>query len=298
MGARALWKAQLQLDELSLPVKLYSAVQDRNVHFHLLHKPDHERVHERMRRATDGEVVELRDTRTGYALETGELLLLEPKERASLAPPASRAIRVLHCAPRTSLPMAAFARPYWLGPDGADATYFALAGALGGRLAICEWVLRGKHHHGALSAKDGYLMLLELHSADEWLDPGALKLPSGPDLDARELSLAEQLIHGLDADFDHAAFHDEYRERVQELIERKARGEQAPRARETRAPARAGSLLSALSASVRGLAKRPAAETPARAARPARAGKRHAAARPHGGPATQRRRRSKERQHA
>lgn len=279
MGARALWKAQLQLEALKVPVKLYSAVQDRNIHFHLLHASDHERVHERMRRTSDGAVVELRDTRTGYALETGERVLLEPKERASLAPTAARDIRVLHCTPRSALPMAAFSRPYWLGPDGdaADTSYFALAQALGDRLAICEWVLRGKHHFGALSAREGYLMLIELHSADEWLDASELSLPGGPALDARELSLAEQLIHGLDAAFDHATFHDEYRERVHELIERKARGEKAPRAREPRAPARAGSLLSALSASVRGLEKRPA-EHPDSKRKP--------------------RRRSKERQHA
>ena len=69
--------------------------------------------------------------------------------------------------------MAAFSRPYWLGPDGGDAvaeSYFALADALGDRMAVCEWVLRGKHHFGAITEQDGYLMLVELHSADEWLD--------------------------------------------------------------------------------------------------------------------------------
>jgi len=289
MPARALWKAQVQLDKVSLPVRMYSAVQDRNVHFNLLHAKDHQRVHERMRRVSDGEIVEMKDTRTGYALETGELVLLEPKERSALAPKASRDIRVLHCAPRSALPMAAFARPYYLGPDGdEDELYFALADALGDRLAICEWVLRNKHHHGALTAKDGYLMLIELHSADEWIDVSELELPGGPDLEERELALAEQLIRGLDAPFEHDTFHDDYRERVHDLIERKARGEKAPRARESREPERSTSLLSALSASVKGLQKAGAREegaagagtSRARAAKGERAHKRHSAARP------------------
>ena len=306
MTARALWKAQLQLDKVNLPVRLYSAVQDRNIHFNMLHAKDHQRVHERMRRASDGEIVDSKSTRSGYALETGELVLLEPKERADLAPKPSREIRVLHCAPRSSLPMAAFSRPYYLGPDGRDEIgelYFALADALGDRLAICEWVLRGKHHYGALTTKDGYLMLIELHSADEWLDFAELELPSGPNLEARELALAEQLIHGLDAPFEHDSFHDEYRERVRELIERKARGEKAPRARAPREPERQSSLLSALSASVKGLAKTSANDAPGTRTRrrkntPDHPRKRHSAARPRRAQAPQPRRRSKERQHA
>lgn len=263
MAARALWKAQIQLNKISLPVRLYSALEDKNVHFHLLHAKGHQRIHERMRKVSDGEVVDSHDTRTGYALETGELVLLEPDERASLAPKPSRDIRVLHCVPRSALPMAAFARPYWLGPDGGDDVteqYFALAQALGERLAVCEWVLRGKHHFGAVSEHDGYLTLVELHSADEWLDVSALELPSTGHFEARELALAEQLIQGLDAPFDHASFHDEYRESVQELIAQKARGKKVPRARPPKAAAPTSSLLEALSSSVKSLSS-PAADS-------------------------------------
>jgi len=300
MAARALWKAQLQLEKVSLPVRLYSAAQDRNVHFHMLHAEDHQRIQERMRRASDGEVVDSHGARTGYATDTGEIVLLEPKERTALAPKPSRDIRVLHCAPRTVLPMAAFARPYWLGPDGKGETierYFALADALGDRLAICEWVLRGKHHHGALTARDGYLMLVELHSADEWSDVDALELPSAGQFDARELALAEQLIHGLEAAFDHASFHDEYRERVHELIELKARGKSVPRAAAPKAAPRTKSLLEALSSSVKGLARAPAADSGKKPAAKS-ASKRQTAKRPRRAKPAQPRRRSREQQHA
>ncbi|MET0389052.1 MAG: Ku protein [Polyangiales bacterium] len=256
MAARALWKAVLKIGRTPIPVRLYSAVQDRDTHFHMLHGKDQERVHERMRRADNNEIVEHADARSGYVLDSGETVLLAKDEIKKLAPEPSRDIALVHCAHRDDIPMAAFARPYWLGPDGDSAAYFALAEALTklDRVAVSEWVLRGKHHYGALSARDGYLMLVELRSADQWLDSKGLQTPDGPAESSREVAMAEQLIEGLDGTFDHASFHDSYREEVQKLVEAKAKGRKLPKQRAPRkAPER--SLGDALTASLAALKK-------------------------------------------
>jgi DNA end-binding protein Ku len=255
MAPRALWKAQLRVQDLSVPVRLYTAVRDQHVHFHLLHAKDHARVHERMINPTTEQVLESDDTRWGYTLDDGEVAVLTGAERKSLAPKPNRDITIERCVPWDALPLAAYGRPYWLGPDGDQAGYAALVASLAAskQLAIAQWVMRGKHHFGALSTREGRLMLNDLRSADEWLDLSALELPEGRALDKRELAMAEQLLMALDGPFDHAAFHDEYRERVQALIDAKARGAKPARRRASQAKPATTGLTSALAASLRGL---------------------------------------------
>jgi DNA end-binding protein Ku len=255
MPARAIWKATLRLDRLSTAVRMYSAVRERDTHFHLLHATDHVRVREHLLEADTQQVVEADAVQRGYATESGEIVVLEQRDLRALSPKPSREIEILQCAPRDSLPLCAYARPYWLGPDGDAPSYFALSQALEAKaeLALCQWVMRGRQHVGALSSRDGALVLHDLHSADEWLDSSQLPKPEGRAANASELKMAEQLLSGLTGEFEHARFHDEQRERVQELIALKARGGKAPRRRVQHAKPATTSLATALSASLRGL---------------------------------------------
>jgi DNA end-binding protein Ku len=258
MAARAMWKAVLRLERVAIPVRMYPAVRDHDVHFHLLHAADKVRVRERLVDPEDGHEVKADQLRSGYAVNDGEFVVLEAKEVKALAPKASRDIDVLQVVPLDALPLSAYAHPYWLGPDGDAPAYRALAQSLAKQKqqAIAEWVMRGKHHFGALQAREGRLALIDLRSADEWIDTAELKAAEGRALDARELDMAEQLIMGLDAEFDHGAFRDEYRDRVKQLVDAKARGAHLPRRAVTRAKPATKSLSSALEASLRGLKKR------------------------------------------
>jgi DNA end-binding protein Ku len=255
MAARALWKAVLKIGGGALPVRMYSAVQEQTTHFHMLHAKDRERVHERMRRSDDDSIVERAEAHSGYTLDSGELVLMDRAEVKKLAPKPSRDISLLHVVAVGALPMAAYSRPYWLGPDGDEASYFALAEALraAGQQAIMSWVLRDHQHFGALTEHEGRLQLVELHSSDRWLDSRGIKNPEAASANARELALAEQLIEGLDAPFDHASFHDHYREQVAELVQTKARGGKVKKARAVQPSAPNTSLRDALNQSLRAL---------------------------------------------
>jgi DNA end-binding protein Ku len=118
MAARALWKAVVRMGSTSVGVRLYSAVQDRTAHFHLLHAKDRVQVHERFRRVDDGGLVDPAQALSGYVLEDGDVVMLDKKEKSSLAPKPSRDIDVIHAVELADLPLSAFSRPYWLGPDG------------------------------------------------------------------------------------------------------------------------------------------------------------------------------------
>ena len=257
MAARAIWKAVVRLERVVIPVRLYPAVRDHDVHFHLLHVDDEVRVRERWVEPEHDRELKTDQVRSGYALERGGFVVLEPREQKELSPKASREIEIMQCVPLDALPLSAYARPYWLGPDADAPAYEALAQGLEQRelLAIAAWVMRGKHHFGALRARAGRLALIDLHSADEWIDTDELEPAEGRALDARELAMAEQLITGLDAEFDHGSFRDEYRDRVSQLVEAKARGQRVPRRLVGRTKPATGSLSSALEASLRGLKK-------------------------------------------
>jgi DNA end-binding protein Ku len=250
--ARAMWKASLELGEVRLPVKLYAAAEDRDVHFRLLHAADRVPVRQRMVDPRDGREVPSEEVRRGVELEEGRFVLLRPEELRRLEPKASRAIEVTRFVPRDALDLAWYSRPYLLGPDRSSADYFALAKALeaSGKRGIARWVMRRQRYFGALAVRDGYLALIALHSADEVVAAEQLPRPAAATLSKGERKLAEQLLATLDAAFDPNELRDEYRERVEKLIEAKRKG-RSFKVKEAPAPRVGGDLGEALRRSLR-----------------------------------------------
>jgi DNA end-binding protein Ku len=226
MAARAMWKGVIRIGGESIPVKMYSAVEDHDVHFHLLHDKDLVRVKQRVVNPETHAEVPQAAIQKGYPVDAGSYVIVTPEEVAETAPEPSRDIEVTRCVPWAAVPEAWYARPYYLGPDGSSEAYFAFAQALReeGRAGIARWVMRGKPYQGALRAHGDHLVLISLHHAGEVVDLRELEAPRGREFDKRELQLAEQLVSALAGDFDARAFHDEHRARVLALIEQKAKG--------------------------------------------------------------------------
>jgi DNA end-binding protein Ku len=209
-----------------VPVKMYSAVQDQAVHFHLLHGKDLTPVEQRIVRKDTGREVAKEAQRKAFPLDDQRAVILEPEELETLEPDADRAIRLLRFVPRDALGDAWFDRPYLLGPDEDDGAYFALAKALGDkdRLGIARWVMRDKIYLGALSVEDGFLRMTTLRRAEQVLAvpdarPDKARTPS----DA-EIKLAEQLVDSITGEFAPEEWQNEYRQRLHKLIEAKAKG--------------------------------------------------------------------------
>jgi DNA end-binding protein Ku len=165
------------------------------------------------------------DIRRGLEIEKSVFVILRPEELRSSAPP-SRGIEVTQFVPKDALDLGWFDRPYWLGPDGSEKEYFALAAALAesGRLGIARWVLRGRRYFGALESHGTHLSLVSMHAADEVVGADLIARPGGPATSKEERKLAEQLVATLDAPFDPTTLHDDYRERVEALIAAKSKG--------------------------------------------------------------------------
>lgn len=259
MAARAMWKGVVQLDGISLPVKLYSAVQDRTVHFNIVDDRNMHRVRQSMVNSETQKEVPPAEIRKGYPVAPGEFVVLNAAELVEIRPKASRDIEITQFVKNATLPPQWFNRPYYLGPDQSSKPYFALAKALNEQQSegVAHWVMRNKRYIGVLRAEGDYLMLISLRYADEILVAKDLPAPSGRDLDTREVKMAQQLIEALKGEFDPQQFTDEYRQRVVELVEAKAAGHK-PRLKALPKPKTTESLTDALEASLRA-AKRSAA---------------------------------------
>ena len=226
MAARAMWKGIIRFNSVKVPVKLYSAVQDRSVHFRLLHEKDRSPVKQAMIKPDTDEVVAYAETRRALRTDEGSLVMFDKEELEALEPDSSRDIEIVQFLPPQTIDHRWYDRPYYLGPDGSDSLYFALAEALkrSDKEGLAHWVMRKKSYLGALRLHCGVPMLMSLRHAEQVVPVDALEPPKGKALDAKELDMARQLIGMLEAEFDPQEYHDAYRERVLELIEAKRRG--------------------------------------------------------------------------
>ena len=226
MTIRAMWKGVIRFDAIRVPVKLYGAIEDRNVHFRLLHRGDLEPVHQFFVNPETDEVVPYANTGRAYITESGERVLLNPSELEALEPEPTRDIEILGFLPHQVIDHRWYNRPYYLGPDEDSAEFFALADALESMQVegLARWTMRNKSYVGALQLYQGYPMLMSLHHAEEVIPVESLAAPEGPPLDPRELGMARQLIEMLEANFEPQEYHDEFRERVLAMLDAKAHG--------------------------------------------------------------------------
>ena len=256
-GARAMWKGVIKIGRTQLPVKLYSAVQGKDVGFRLLHEADNQPVQQVMVNPETGDVVPYESIKKAFP-DDDVLVILDDEELASLKPEPSRDIEVMRFVDPDDITQQWYDRPYYLGPDGSNEDYFALAEALkrGEKQGVVRWVMRNQEYVGALLPTGDHLMLITLRHAQEVIPVTSLEPPVGRTPDQRELKLARQLVSALESDFDPNEFKDEYRERLLEFIEKKAKG-RAPKiaAVRTKRATPKDNLASVLEASLKSTAK-------------------------------------------
>lgn len=256
MAGRAIWKGELKIGATKIPVKLYSAVTDRTVRFHLLDDKHLLRVKQHMVDPDSGEEVTNQELKKGYEIEPGKFVILTDEDLESLEPKPSREIEVAEFVPPESINQQWYERPYYLGPDGDVEAYFAFAEALENREreGIARWVMRNKPYMGALRPQDGYLVLVTLRNAAEVISARELPKPAGRAPSAKELNMARQLVGMLEGEFNAAEFEDEYRKRVREFIERKGKGHK-PKLQAIKTKRKTTSLDSVLAKSLERLKK-------------------------------------------
>jgi DNA end-binding protein Ku len=223
-------------------VTLVSATSPKEVRFHLLHDKDGARIQQKRVCSADGEEVPWEHTVKGYEISKGRYVMLKRDELEKSDPVATRTIEIEDFVALEAIDPVYYQNTWYLVPDkGAAKPYALLVEAMKrtGRVGIARFVLRTKQHLCAVRPLGRALALSTMLYADEVVPQQDLEgLPDAQVKPGeRELKMAEQLIGSLDAKFDIKKYKDDYRERVLELIEKKAAGEeiasspQAPRAK-------------------------------------------------------------------
>jgi DNA end-binding protein Ku len=226
MAARAIWKGRIVMGRIKAPVNLYSAVQDRKIHFHLLHAKDLTPVRQRIVRKSDGEEVPRKEQLKAFPLSKDTGVIVRPEDLQEMQPAESRDIHLCRFVARSVLGDEWYDRPYYLGPARDPKSYFAIAEVVGRKdlVGIARWVMRKQPYLGALTAVDGHLMLITMRRAEQIIAVSKLEIPEAKKPEANEVRLAKQLVESITGPFEPKLWKDEYRERLNELIKAKARG--------------------------------------------------------------------------
>jgi DNA end-binding protein Ku len=260
---RAIWSGAISFGLVNIPVKLYSAVSKKTVRFHQIDAESGGRVRQK-RVGPDGEEIAYEQIVKGYEIGPDRYVTISPEELEALEPQKTRTIDIEDFVDLEQIDPIYYDHPYYLAPDtGAAKAYRLLVDAMedSGKVAVARVVLRSKEHLVAIRPRDGALAMETMLFADEVIPAESLEELAAADGDVktsdRELAMANQLIDSLASNFEPEKYRDEYRERVLDLIERKAQGETIVIEEPEAEPEKVPDLMAALEASIAS-AKKPA----------------------------------------
>jgi DNA end-binding protein Ku len=230
---RSIWSGAISFGLVNVPIKLYSAVSRKSVRFHQLHDETGVRIQQRRVDPSTGEEVAYDNIVKGYEIGPDRYVVVEPEELESLDPKKTRSIDIDEFVDLDQIDPIFFDHPYYLAPaTGGAKAYKLLLDAMRdeAKVAIGRVVIRQKESLVAVRPVQGDVLgLTTLIFADEIVDPSTIdELDALEDVEIgeRELKMAQQLIESLSGDWDPEKYTDTYRERVLELIEAKAAGEE------------------------------------------------------------------------
>jgi DNA end-binding protein Ku len=252
---RAIWSGAVSFGLVNVPIKLVTATSQKDIRFNQLHATDGGRINQKRVCSVDGEEVDYNEIVKGYDLGGGRYVIIDPDELRSIDPEASRTIDIEEFVDLVDIDPIYFEHTYYLVPEDRAVKPYALlveAMAGSGKVALGKFVLRSKQYLAALRPKDGVLVLSTMLFADEVIATADLEVPTADSTkpSERELNMAKQLVESLSAPFDPTKYHDDYRERVMELIEQKAEGAEIAQAPEAGPAAPVLDLMAALEASL------------------------------------------------
>jgi DNA end-binding protein Ku len=250
---RSIWKGAISFGLVTIPVKLYSATEQKDVSFHQVHREDAGRIRYKRVCSVDGEEVPYSEIAKGYELAGGEIVVLTDEDFADLPLSTSRRIDVLQFTPAEQLDPILFNKSYYLEPESAGVKpYVLLRDALErtGQVAIVKVALRQRESLAALRIREGVFVLETMLWPDEVREPGFEFVDEDVEVRPQELQMAESLIETMAGEFDPSEYHDAYREALQQVIEAKVAGKELVRPEAAEQAGPAVDLMAALRASV------------------------------------------------
>ncbi len=225
---RTIWTGSITIGLINVPVKLYPMIYDRGISFHFLHKTDGQPLKYERVCTKDGKIVPWDEVVKGYEVDKKQYLVFDKKELDAMKPESDRRIRIDKFIDYFSIDPIYFHTSYILLPDQSNDAYNLLLTALQKKGKACAGriTLRTKEYPTIVRAYKGALVLTTLRYPYDVANPQALEeLKQLKEPEKSEFDLAVKIITDLSGEFDITEYQDHYRERVEELIQKKLKGE-------------------------------------------------------------------------
>jgi len=247
---RAIWKGVITFGMVSIPVQLYPATQDKDVSFHLLHKPDHSRIKFKRWCAAEDREVEQDELVKAFEVSKDQYVEITDEDLEKLPLPARHTIELSAFVSSDEIDPLYYEKSYYLEPEETGVKPYALLIKVLEKkrvTGVASIALRNKESLCALRPMDGTILLETLHYPDE-IREREDSLPNVA-VNDRELAIASTLVDALAEPFDPAKYHDHYREALLELIKAKTEGRDVV-VPESQEPGQVTDIMEALRASL------------------------------------------------
>jgi DNA end-binding protein Ku len=225
---RAFWSGTIAIGLINVPVKLYAMIYDRGVTFHYLHKTDNQPLRYEKVCTKDGKIVPWAEVAKGYEVRKNEYVIFDKTELDAAKPESDRRIRISKFVDYFSVDPVYFYSTYALMPDKSNDAYNLLLQALEkmNKAAAGRITMRTKEYPALVHAYKGALVLTTMRYSYDVVDPGAFEeLKELRTPEKNELDLAKKIITDLSGEFDITEYKDTYRQKVDEVIKKKLKGE-------------------------------------------------------------------------
>jgi DNA end-binding protein Ku len=252
VAQRSLWSGSITFGLVNAPVRMYSAIAEQQLHFHLLHRKDDSPIGYEKICKKEGEPVPDDEIVKAYEYAKGKFVYMEDEDFAAARVEGFKTIDITDFVPYEDIDPIFFSKTYYLGPDeGAERVYSLLAKAMedSGLAAVAKFVMRDRQHLGVLRVREGVITLEQLYFADEIRDVAEIKA-SRKKVDAKELEMAERLIDSFTTKWKPEKYKDTYRDDLTAVVEAKRKGKDVHAGAAVEEEAEVPDLMTALRQSV------------------------------------------------
>jgi DNA end-binding protein Ku len=230
-STRTLWKGAISFGLVYIPVTLHSATAENRIKFNLLDKRTMNPVGNKQVNKATGEAMSKEEVVKGFEYEKDQYVVVSPEEIRAALPKSTQTIEIESFVDGAQIPSTYYNKPYYVAPAAkGQKPYLLLLETLRrtGKVGIARVVISTRQHLAALFPAEEGLVLELLRWHDEVRDTAGLPLPDESDtkVSERELKMAEQLVNELADKWKPEAFHDEFREKLEKVVEEKVKAGQ------------------------------------------------------------------------
>ena len=254
---RSIWSGTIAFGLVTVPVRMFSAVQSHDLHFNYVHAPDGSRIGYEKVCKNEGVPVPDEEIVKAFEYEPGEWVYMSDEDFEAAGTEGLKTIDIRDFVPHDEIDPIFFEKTYYLAPqEGGEKVYGLLHRAMAesGLAAVAKFVMRDRQHLGCLRIREDAIVLERMYFADEIRDAGEV-VPGEVEVDDRELAMAAQLIEQFTGTWDPAQYRDTYRDALCDIIRAKRKGEEV-HAEAAPEPEQPTDLMAALRASIEAAQRR------------------------------------------